>query len=198
MNKIFENDFNGVSDNKLRQVKEIIGGLSEDKLDTAKPGLLKDFQFEKVGIEQNENKFDKRIEIIRLDTGQAYGFNPGRQRQFGAVVYKIPIVNGQSGTFQLKPSKYFANRLVTEEINCDEKNIIFAIGTLNENQLLPKEAIEDVNNAKARILMLIDKNVTHLNQEIETYNQNLETLITQEIQKRKQFLNKLDEVVSEL
>jgi hypothetical protein len=198
MEKTFQRNFQEASNDNARQIKETIVVLGKDKLDSVKPKLLKNYQLEKVAIENNEAKFEKTVEIIRLDSGHGYGSNSSGRRQFAAVVYKIPIVNGKVSTFQLKPSKYYTDRLVTEEINYDEKNIVFAIGTKNENELLSKETTEEVRNARTRILILVNKNINQLNQDIETYNHNLETLITQEIHKRKQYLDKLDEVVSEL
>jgi hypothetical protein len=197
MDIIFQENFIVVSDEKERQVKEIIRGLSKDKLNTAKPGLLKDFQFEEIAIEQDENKFDKRVEIIRLNAGQAYGFNPGRQQQFAAVVYKIPILEGNATTFQLKPSNYSPKNF-TEEINCTEKNIVFAIGTMNSNEVLTTEAIEEIMHTKARILTFLNNNISNLNQDIVTYNDKLETQIDKEIENRKELLKKIEQELLEL
>jgi len=197
MDIIFQENFKVVSDEKDRQVKEIIRGLSKDKLNTAKPGLLKDFQFEEVAIEQDENKFDKRVEIIRLDAGQSYGFNPGRQQQFAAVVYKIPILEGNSTTFQLKPSSYSPKNF-TEEINCTEKNIVFAIGTMNSNEVLTTEAIAEIKHTKARILTFLNNNISNLNQDIVTYNDKLETHMDKEIENRKELLKKIEQELLEL
>src|SRR5262245_37890507 len=120
MEKIFQLNFQDTSNLNLKRVKESITTLSKDELNTAEPKLLKEFHIEKIAIENDELKFEKQIQIIKLDAGGGYSYRSNIGSQFAAVSYKIPVVKGKTSTLLMRPSNCSQNYYVTEEINVDD------------------------------------------------------------------------------